>query len=203
MVIDMNDAQLQTIDQLRLFVQAAAVMDFQPCGSTEERYVFIHRTLQRFRYGRLHRADKGIVLRYVRQVTGYSRQQLSRLVRQYLRHGELRRRHRPPVNGFRRKYTAQDVALLAETDALHDTLSGPATKRILQRAWVVFGDTRYARLAGISVAHLYNLRHQAGYQAQRRHWTKTRPNGGRHRGTPASGREGRARLYPHRQRPPG
>ncbi len=86
----------------------------------------------------------------------------------------LAKRHAPPREGFRRKFTPADVALLAETDALHGTLSGPATKHLLQRALAVFGDDRYERLATLSVAHLYNLRHEAGYQAQRRHWTKTR-----------------------------
>jgi hypothetical protein len=69
------------------------------------------------------------------------------------------------------------VALLAETDALHDTLSGPATKHLMQRALLVFVDTRYARLAFISVAHLYNLRAAAGYRARRQQWAKTRPTG--------------------------
>ena len=39
----------------------------------------------------------------------------------------------------------------------------------------VYGDRRYERLAGISVSHLYNLRHSNGYQRQRRHFDKTRP----------------------------
>ena len=174
MVIDMNDAQLQTIDQVRSFLQGAAVIQFQPCGNAEDRYVFIQGALQRFRYGYLGRADKGVVRRYLTCLTGYSRQQLTRLVRQCLSEGRLTRRHRPPLKGFVRKFTAQDVTLLAETDTLHGTLSGPATKRLMQRAFEVFGDTRYARLATISVAHLYNLRHQTSYQTQRRHWTKTR-----------------------------
>ena len=37
-------------------------------------------------------------------------------------------------------------------------LSGPATKRILQRESEQFGKAEYARLAKISVGHLYNLR---------------------------------------------
>jgi hypothetical protein len=41
--------------------------------------------------------------------------------------------------------------LLAEVDRLHDTLSGPATKVILMRAWQVFGDDRFINLSGISV----------------------------------------------------
>ena len=66
------------------------------------------------------------------------------------------------------------MALLAETDALHGTLSGPATRCLMQRAVAVFGDARYERLSTISVAHLYTLRRAGGYQARRRHWTKTR-----------------------------
>ena len=45
----------------------------------------------------------------------------------------------------------------------------------MERARHVFGDPHYARLALISVAHLYNLRKQAGYTRCRQHWTKTRP----------------------------
>jgi len=35
----------------------------------------------------------------------------------------------------------------------------------LQRAYHVYGDTRYERLATLSVSHLYNLRKSTGYQA--------------------------------------
>ncbi|MGH8572794.1 MAG: integrase, partial [Gammaproteobacteria bacterium] len=85
------------------------------------------------------------------RTTGYSRQQLTGLVRQWLVTGGLTKR-RPPAQGFARKYTVADVALLAETDALHDTLLGPATQHLMQRSSLLFGDTRTARLASISVA---------------------------------------------------
>jgi hypothetical protein len=68
------------------------------------------------------------------------------------------------------------VALLAELDSLHDTLSGPATKVLARRAHGRFGDARYARLAEISVSHLYNLRASAGYRKHRLVWQKTRPS---------------------------
>jgi transposase InsO family protein len=67
------------------------------------------------------------------------------------------------------------VRLLAHTDTLHGTLSGLATKKLMERAYGIFGDARYERLATISVAHLYNLRQRAGYQRHREVWTKTRP----------------------------
>ena len=75
----------------------------------------------------------------------------------YRRVGKLAKAYRAPKHGFVRRFTEADVALLAETDSLHNTLSGPATRYLMARALTVYGDTRYARLATISVGHLYNL----------------------------------------------
>jgi hypothetical protein len=177
MVIDMNETRLCALEQLRAFLEGTGEVRFQSVADDEGRYSHLQAVLKRFAYPRLKRANKGLVLRYLGRTTGYSRQQLTRLVRQCLATGGLTKRYRPPAQGFARKYTAADVALLAETDALHDTLSGPATKHLMQRAWLVFVDTRYARLAFISVAHLYNLRAAAGYRARRQQWAKTRPTG--------------------------
>ncbi len=55
------------------------------------------------------------------------------------------------------------------------TLSGPATACVLRRQRDVFGDERFQRLGSISVGHLYNLRHSAGYRNQRVVLTKTQP----------------------------
>ena len=49
-------------------------------------------------------------------------------------------------------------------DGLHGTLSGPATRKLCERAWQVFGDARFERLAGISNGHLYNLRRSRPYE---------------------------------------
>ena len=47
----------------------------------------------------------------------------------------------------------------------------------MRRALEDYGDTRYARLATISVSHLYNLRRCRGYVERRRVFSKTRPTG--------------------------
>ncbi len=117
------------------------------------------------------------MLRYIERMTGLSRQQVTRLVGQHRKDGKLSKQPCKPKQGFAYCYTATDVALLAETDVLHSTLSGPATKKLMERAYQVFGDPRYERLAGISVSHLYNLRGSKPYQNKRRHWTKTNPTG--------------------------
>src|SRR5450756_1427717 len=61
------------------------------------------------------------------------------------------RRHR-----FPQRYTRADVELLATVDAAHENLSGPATRRILEREYRQYGKPEYERLSTISVAHLYN-----------------------------------------------
>ena len=113
-------------------------------------------------------------MRYIERMTNLSRQQVTRLVRQYRKDGKLSKRQAAPKHGFTGRFTATDVALLAEMDVLHSTLSGPATKKLMERVLLVFGDTRFERLAGISVSHLYNLRSGQQYLSKRRHWTRTR-----------------------------
>ncbi len=173
MVIDMNDAQLHTLDRLRAFLEGTMAVDFSVAA--DERYDFITRTLRRFGYARLRRADKSVVLRFLARVSGYSRQQLTRLVGRGRKPGPLVKQYPVERKGFARTYTDADVLRLAHTDTLHGTLSGPATKKLMERAFEVFGEQCYQRLATISVAHLYNLRKRSGYQRQRRVWTKTRP----------------------------
>lgn len=173
MVIDMNDEQLQTLADLQAFLDGTVTVAFAVVA--EARYDFIARTLRRFGYGRLKRTEKAVVLRFLERVSGYSRQQLTRLVKRGAERRPLIKRYRASRTSFARTYTAADVLLLADTDTLHGTLSGLATKKLMERAYCRFGDARYARLAIISVAHLYNLRHQTGYQRHRRVWTKTRP----------------------------
>ncbi len=197
MVIDMNEKKLVTLDQLREFLAATSEVEFQGCGQDDERYRHIEAVLKRFGYGRLARAGKGLVLRYLERTTGYSRQQLTRLVARYQRIGKLAKAYRAPTHGFARRFTEADVALLAETDSLHNTLSGPATRYLMARALSVHGDIRYVRLATISVGHLYNLRQRRGYTERRRVFTKTRPIGvpiGERRAPAPDGRPGFIRI---------
>jgi hypothetical protein len=72
-------------------------------------------------------------------------------------------------------YTTEDIRLLAALDERHNTLSGPATKKLCERAHTIFKQTQYQRLASISIAHLYNLRKSQPYLRQRYTFEKTRP----------------------------
>jgi hypothetical protein len=80
-------------------------------------------------------------------------------------------------------------------DEAHDTLSGPATQKILYREHFEFADSRYERLANISVAHIYNLRKYRSYREKRMAFQKTRPTPvsiGEHRRQEPEGRPGSA-----------
>ena len=123
--------------------------------SRAEIYAWVARTLRQH-YSRQNRAAKGLLQQYLSR-TGLSRAQITRLIQQYRQGGELQparyRRHR-----FARKYTPADVELLAAVDEAHETLSGPATRKILEREYQQYQQREYERLAGISVAQIYRLR---------------------------------------------
>ncbi|MBK7234297.1 MAG: integrase [Sterolibacteriaceae bacterium] len=197
MVIDMNEVKLATLDQVRAFLAGTIAVEFGASDRCDDRYGHIAEVLGRFGYRRLNKPDKGVVLRYLQRTTGYSRQQLTRLVKRRLAGKILTKAYRTPTNGLKRKFTETDLALLAETDSLHGTLSGPATRHLMSRALAVFGDTRYERLATISVGHLYNLRKKSGYIDRRRTFSKTRPTGitiGTRRAPLPDGRPGFIRI---------
>ena len=81
MVIDMNEQKLNTVAQLRAFLEGTEAVRFDVLGADDtRRYVFIAEVVKRLRYPHLKRPDKGVVMRYLEHTTGYSRQQLTRLI---------------------------------------------------------------------------------------------------------------------------
>jgi transposase InsO family protein len=169
----MNDEKLTTIEQVKQFLQGSETLEFKGV-SIEERYPWIESVLVRFTYHRRKRAEKGAIRQYLQKVSGYSRAQICRLIRQYYHQGRLRKtdchRHR-----FSKRYTQADIALLAKTDELHDCLSGPATKKIMEREWAVYGHMEFKNISHISIAHFYNLRHSYLYRNLNKHYTRTKP----------------------------
>jgi transposase InsO family protein len=173
MKIIMNVKHLQTMQQIADFLHGSGA--FEPASATKtERYQWIDQTLRHFRYSFRSKADKGLLIAYLTCLSGYSRQQITRLIRRFLEQGKLTWLV-SPARGFVSHYTAEDIRLLAEIDSLHDTPSGPAVKKLCERAWQRFEDLRFERLAGISVAHLYNLRKRREYRKVRIVHDKTRP----------------------------
>jgi len=169
----MKDSEKLSLEQIRAFLEASDEVQFQ-AGNRRELYAWVDGTLRQQDYGRRPREARGLVRRYLAKLTGLSRAQTARLIHTYQQGQPVvprtYRRHR-----FAQHYTAADIELLAEVDTAHETLSGPATRAILQRAYHDFGDVRFQRLAWISVAQLYRLRKTRSYRVKRVVYQPTRP----------------------------
>ena len=146
----MRNAESLSRDQIQEFLRSSEAIEFTS-GERGERYLWVERVLAAQKYGDLGKGERGLVRAYLRKVTGLSEAQSTRLIRAFLDHGVVRaqpyQRHM-----FAARYTAEDIALLAEVDRAHGRLSGPATRRILQRGYEQFGEKQNERLAKISVA---------------------------------------------------
>lgn len=191
----MWNAESLSREQIREFLESSEAIKFTGCGRSEK-YAWVERVLAAQNYGDLSKKGRGVVRAYVEKVTGMSTSQTTRLIRTFLDQGLVRvvpyQRHEFPV-----KYTAEDVALLAEVDRVHERLSGPATCHILQREYECYGNQQYERLAKISVSHLYNLRASARYRNQAAVFEVTRPTGkaiGERRRPNPQGRPGFVRV---------
>jgi transposase InsO family protein len=174
MQVRMQNAELLTREQIEKFLTGSQWIEF----AGEDRadvYRFVQRVLVVQEYALQGKKQRGAVRAYLSKVTGLSLPQMTRLIRKYREDGVVEaaqyQRRRFPV-----KYTSLDVALLAEVDTAHDWLSGPATVRILRREYEQYGKGEFARLAQISVGHLYNLRHSARYRKLAVHWNPTQPS---------------------------
>ncbi len=116
----MNEKELSSIDDLSMFLEGSLPIAYSMCGNKYEYYKWIQNTLVKFQYLTLKKHGKGVVIRYLMKMSCYSRQQITRLIKQYCETGLIRARQRT-VQGFKRRYTNEDIRLLAAMDARHDT----------------------------------------------------------------------------------
>lgn len=174
MKIIMSTEQLSSITDLTNFINGSQKVAYEVLASKKDKYLWIESILIKFTYHKLSKHDKGIVGEYIQKVSGYSRQQLCRLINQYKKSGHITHKS-STSNNFAAKYTKDDIMALVAIDELHGTINGIATKKLCERAWTIYQDHRYERLATISVTHLYNLRNSTRYKMQRILLNKTKP----------------------------
>ena len=73
MVIDMNESQVRTVEQVRKVVAGTQRLDFTGTDNDEQRYAWIGTVLQRLGYRTLARADRGLLLVYLQHLSDYSK----------------------------------------------------------------------------------------------------------------------------------
>src|SRR5450631_4555806 len=162
-----------SLEQIQAFLQGSEEAVFEG-RNRQEVYGWVNETLQQQRYGELKRSGRGLVKRYLGKMTGLGRAQITRLVTLY-QSGEEVKRKAYRRSRFARRYTREDIGLLAGVDEAHAVLSGPATRKILQRAHYDFHEPGYERLAELSVAQLYRLRKSSTYRKHGMVYQATRP----------------------------
>jgi transposase InsO family protein len=169
----MDDSEAGSLEQIRAFLAGSGELRFAG-QRREEVYGWVEQTLVRQRYPSLDKPSKGLVRRYIARMTGLSRAQVTRLIKAYGKTGRVKAAAYQRRK-FATRYTDADVRLLAYVDKAHGNLSGPATRRILEREYAEYSQAAYQRLAAISVAHLYRLRNTEGYRKRNTSYQPTRP----------------------------
>lgn len=172
MPINMNDDRIVSVADVAAFTKAAEGMKFANEAVIEEKYQWVEKTLARLRYFSVNKKARGEVRKYIQLVTGYSSSQLTRLIKRKKNKGKIRKSE-VTRNRFERRYGAEDIALLVKTDNAHSRIAGPATKKILEREYGVFGRNEYERIKNISVSHIYNLRQTRQYVSHMLTYEKT------------------------------
>src|SRR5450759_1081004 len=133
MQILMKNTEALAPERVDDFLQATAEIDFAGQGRRGV-YEWIRATLVEQEYVTLRKKQRGRVRALLSKLSGLSMPQITRLIRRYHADGEL------PVQKHARrrfpaKYTLQDLELLIGVDRAHQQLSGPATRRIIEREW--------------------------------------------------------------------
>lgn len=169
----MNDDRIISVSQLKEIVKMGSSVKFNS-NNKEETYKWIDDILGRFRYFSETRGNKGTIKGYIVTMTGYSPDQINKLIKRKKDTGRVFLKKRTQ-HVFPTKYEACDIALLADTSDINENPNGQSLKKIIDDMYHIYKDNRYERLIQISVSHLYNLRKTNIFTSRTLLYTKTNP----------------------------
>jgi len=130
-----HEAEKLSLEAIGRFVAASEEIRFESADRSQ-----VYGWIVRLRVGQEYvvqgKAARGLVRRYIEKMTGLSRAQVTRLIGRYTAKGRVQ----PTLYRrccFPQRYSRTDIELLASVDEAHETLSGPATRRIgtLAKRW--------------------------------------------------------------------
>ena len=195
MHVDMQQTGRMGLAELESLLAASDKVQFTG-QSRREIYEWAKTVMEAQGYEGRSKKERGAIRAWLSKGSGLSLPQITRLIRQYRKSGQIQDRS-GQRRRFAKKYSDSDLRLLVEVDRAHGRLSGPATRHVLKREHTHFANPAFANLAGISVSHLYNLRRSAAYRQQAADFTTTRPTGisiGERRRPDPQGRPGYIRV---------
>ena len=173
MELFMDTTHIPTLKQMADYVSGDNTLKLC-CQNKLEAYGYITKVLVTHRYISLRKPNKSLVRAYLMGVTGYSKPQTDRLIKQYVYTGNISpaKRTQPTFTGI---YTREDISTLASFDETYERMSGQAMTVVLEREYTKFGNEACLRLKDISVSHIYNLRQTTTYKRINTTYIKTKP----------------------------
>lgn len=169
----MEDNHIESVAQLEELVKFGKCIKFNSQGK-KSTYKWIDQALGKFHYFSESKKNRGIIKNYIVVMTGYSDDQVDKLVRRKKKFGRVFLMERTQ-HTFPKKYESCDVALLADTASILNHPNGKAVKQMMRDMYQLYGDNRFEKLQQISVSHFYNLRDTNIFQSRILNYTKTRP----------------------------
>lgn len=169
----MTNSTSLSLAEIKEFLGSSNTLNFKS-RSKEERNEWIEKVLIHHKYSKRFKPEKTLIKRYIRKMTGLSKSQLTRLIKDWKKRGTLKLREYKR-NKFAKIYDLYEIALLSEIDNAHNVLSGPATRKIIKDEVEMYHNEKYAKLKGLSVSHMYRLRKTRRYHEKVRIFSKTRP----------------------------
>jgi predicted DNA-binding transcriptional regulator AlpA len=173
MTINMEDDHITSVAQLEKLVKFGEYVKFNSSNKGQT-YEWIGRTLGKFKYFSESKKSRGIIKNYIVVMTGYSDDQIDKLIKRKKKFGRVFLMERTQYT-FPKKYETGDVALLADTTSTLNHPNGKAVKQMMKDMYHLYGDNRFERLQQISVSHFYNLRRTNVFQSRTLNYTKTNP----------------------------
>jgi len=173
MNINITNTRALSVAEIEEFLKAPKPVKFS-ATDRKETYDWIETTLVRFKYKTLKRHKKGVIRRYLKVMTGYSKAQIANFIYQYKKTGYVKKKNYNRSK-FTTIYQRSDIELMAKTDKLFRMMSGPAMRIIYKREYEEFGNFEYERLAKISISHIYNLRSHFVYKNIVKYYHHTKP----------------------------
>ena len=82
LIVSVHTGQKVSLEQIRAFLEASDEVRFE-ARDRGEVYAWVERTLREQGWTGLGRASRGLVRRYLAKMTGLSRAQITRLIKQY------------------------------------------------------------------------------------------------------------------------
>lgn len=169
----MNDDSIVSVAQLSGFAKFAKQAKFKR-SNREEAYEWVGKTLGKFHYHSETKKNKGIIKNYIIGTTGYSPDNVDKLIARKKKFGRVFLKERTQYV-FPRFYTKKDISLIAEVCNMYRGQNGYALKKVFSDMYKLYEDFEFERLSYISVSHIYNLKQTEVFKYHSLTYTKTNP----------------------------